>query len=973
MVDAFRETFSNILLWVSFPAVATCLMFIGLRGAVLVLQSASRRSRRAFGVVTLMFLGLWVLAMGGSGSYPTREEKEQNRALQAEIAAERAALASLMLAGGTPRQQSGYGPMQSIPSWEHGLYEEGARIVFPDGWVFPFGSNHLASVEVMAWGEVFPDGFSRSQVAAFGPRLSMVPGVSSFHYGMTSSNSCALVWSNARDGRINGEPFDGRIELFRNGDVSVTTNGVSALLPRELPFSHDGFGQDAEWVAANFTNATEILAIGYPQWVDAQVGEGLTNGLYKLSVTVADDPPETTLLSVGDLSVAITNAGEYVFLLGKGIDYPLSVSPETATNFAYTAVDDIPSVRTLPMRGTHGDLNDGWWTRDEGYLELVVPIYPLVPFSPSAHIAWAPALSVSPANWQPSEWNDSETFVAILSDVPWFVSSSFSWNTSDPSIVSISTPAVQSTQMTAHYPAADTQQVALSLEADVGDCTLHSYYVTDPEDQGGGPGVSLTISLPEFIFVNDDDDNNDGNPDCLFTFPDDDDIVSGSVQFDSPQPTNGTIVVEGIYGYDDGFGGMPLVYANSNCTDAITSGRTFAVSGVSSLSQPIYLNPATVSTSIPGVQIKVRWHPESGPDLTASAFLTIVSPVAEPVCNAVTNVVENGVEHSYVVNPCGVAVGREGYFRVDVAPDSFPDSEIVWEKTPGLDFVGSCTGRCVTVRGASAGYETLSVQIGGRTNNAPEFQVRVVETATVNLRAWIIENAQYQQRPIEPDGVRQMVKDANDIFAQVGVTLNLIEPIVVTNIPDAYNAFYDAPASPTSTWTFDQIVDIDSDTGGLECYFINRFVDSGKTVAANSAWGAVMTKQADCKCFAHEIGHAFGMSDIYVESTDATVPPAALQASDWAAYSCMSNDWNGGCHGHNRCGARYYAPQTSMERILSRMLMKGTNSAGSGQVDITSGDVYGVYYTYDANHRKIWHKGAAPVAAPWIYRNPAHQ
>ena len=46
------------------------------------------------------------------------------------------------------------------------------------------------------------------------------------------------------------------------------------------------------------------------QWVDAQVGEGLTNGLYKLSVAVADDPPETTFLSVGDHSVAVTNAGE---------------------------------------------------------------------------------------------------------------------------------------------------------------------------------------------------------------------------------------------------------------------------------------------------------------------------------------------------------------------------------------------------------------------------------------------------------------------------------------------------------------------------------------------------------------------------------------------------------------------------------------------------------------------------------------
>ncbi len=974
MVDAFRETFSNILLWVSFPAVATYLVGVGAKEVFLAIQGSSRRIRRAFGVVTLMFLGLWVLAMGGSGSYPTRDEKEQNRALQTEIAAKRAAIASLMLAGGTPRQQSGYGPMQSIPSWEHGIYEDGARIVFPDGWVFPFGSNHLASVEVMPWGAVFPDGFSRSQVAAFGPRLSMVPGVSSFHYGMTSSNSCAFEWSSARDGRINGEPFDGRIELFRNGDVSVTTNGVAAVLPRELPFSHDGFGQDAEWVTANFTNSAEILAVGYPQWVDAQVGEGLTNGLYKLSVTVADDPPETTFLSVGDLSVAVTNAGEYVFLLGKCVNYPLSVFPETATNFVYTAVDDIPSLRSLPMRGMRGVLNDGRWTMDEGHLELVVPIYPLVPFSPSAHIVWTPDLSVSPENWQPSELNDSETFAAILSDVPWFVSPTFSWNTSDPSIVSISTPAAQSTQMTAHYPAADTQQVSLSLEADVGDCTLNSYYAHVSEGQNGGPGIGLTISLPEFIFVNDDDDNNDGTPDCVATFPDDDDIVSGSIDFSSPQSTNGMIVVEGIYGYDGGFGEMPLLYSNSSCTDAITAGRAFAVSGVSGLSQPIYLNPATVSTSVPGVQVKVRWHPESGPDLTASAFLTIVSPVAEPVCNAVANVVENGVAHSYVVNPCGVAVGREGYFRVDVAPDSFPDSEIVWEKTPGLDFVGPCTGRCVTVRGASTGYETLSVSIGGRTDNAPEFQVHVVETAMVNLRAWIIEDKNLETA-FSADQVRQMVKDANDIYAQVGVTLNLIEPIVVTNIPNAYDALYEAPTNAAATWSFDQIVDIDSDTGGLECYFINRFLDSGDTKAAHDCDGIVLTTLSTQYTLAHEIGHAFGLCDIYKSSENGSAgddPLVALYNSESASFSHLYDDWNGGCDGKGASGARYYKIGTTMANIVDRMLMLGVVPESDSRRDITNGGIYGVHYHYDYQGNKVWEKGLAPLAFPWTQRNPVH-
>ena len=854
-----------------------------------------------------------------------------------------------------------------------GAWKDSFWLDFEDGWVFPWGTNHLSGVEVVSYGQVWASPFDTNAIASVGALFEIVPGLTTFAYEFTPSNSYRFAWTDAAINRDTNNLVSASLELFRNGDVSVTTNGVAALLPRTLPFPHSGFGQDAEWVTANFTNATEILAVGYPQWVDTQVGDGLTNGLYKLSVTVTDDPPETTLLSVGNLSVAVTNAGEYVFLLGKSIDYPLAVFPETATSFVYTAVDDIPSLRSLPMRGLRGGLNDGRWTRDEGRLELVVPIYPLVPFSPSAHIVWTPDLSVSPGNWQPSELNDSETFAAMLSDVPWFVSSAFSWNTSDSSIVSISTPAAQSTQMTAHYPEADAQQVSLSLEADVGDCVLNSYYVNDPEGQGGGPGVSLTISLPEFIFVNDDDDNDDGNPDCLVTFPDDDDMVSGSIAFSSPQPTNGVIVVEGVYGYDGGFGEMPLVYANSTCTDAITPGRTFAVSGVSSLSQPIYINPATVSTSVPGVQVKVRWHPESGSDLTASAFMTIVSPVAEPVCNVVTNVVENGVEHSYVVNPCGVAVGREGYFRVDVAPDSFPDSEIVWEKSPGLDFVGSCTGRCVTVRGASTGYETLSVQIGGRTNNTPEFNVRVVEMAMVNLRAWIIENSQYQQRPMEPDDVRQMVKDANDIFAQVGVTLNLVEPIVVTNIPNAYVALRRATTNATSRWTYRNIVDMHGGTGGLECYFINRFVDSVNTLAVNSPRGTVITKRADFKDFAHEIGHAFGMDDIYKKSEDGSVPSFALQQNDMAAYSRMQSDWNGGCHGHGSCGVRYYAPQTSMSRIVSRLLMNGDRSDADDPMDITNGDIFGVYYTNGSNQTKVWHKDDAPIAFPWAYRNPTHQ
>ena len=146
-------------------------------------------------------------------------------------------------------------------------------------------------------------------------------------------------------------PMNAAAEFFQCGDVCVTTNGVSWTIPRELPFGHDGYGQDAEWVAANFTNVTEIAAAGgYAAWVDAQVGEGLTNGLYKLTVGVAEDPPETVNLVVGDLSVAVTNAGAYVFLLEKGTRYTLGLSA-CPDGFAFDCDDGLGIAVPRLLRG----------------------------------------------------------------------------------------------------------------------------------------------------------------------------------------------------------------------------------------------------------------------------------------------------------------------------------------------------------------------------------------------------------------------------------------------------------------------------------------------------------------------------------------------------------------------------------------------------------------------------------------------
>ncbi len=246
-----------------------------------------------------------------------------------------------------------------------GAWKDSFWLPFEDGWVFPWGTNHLSGVEVVSQGMVWPTPFDKNAIASIGAPVEIVRGLTTFEYEFTTSNSYRFVWSNAAINRDTNNLVSAALELFRNGDISVATNGVAAYLPRELPFPHAGFGQDDEWVAANFTNATEILAVGYPQWVDQQVGVGLTNGLYKLSVTVADEPPETTFLTVGDFSVAVTNAGEYVFLLEKGPAYDLTVFPPSS-NVTIYAVDDVPTMRGTPMMRSFGGVDSGQWVPDSG-------------------------------------------------------------------------------------------------------------------------------------------------------------------------------------------------------------------------------------------------------------------------------------------------------------------------------------------------------------------------------------------------------------------------------------------------------------------------------------------------------------------------------------------------------------------------------------------------------------------------------
>lgn len=108
------------------------------------------------------------------------------------------------------------------------------------------------------------------------------------------------------------------------------------------PWESDGdfSGQGGGWVEQNFPNADEILSVGYENWIDRQVGCGLTNGLYKFTVTLPENPSQRSVLTVGDKKVVVTSAGSYSFLLRKWEEYEFGIVPYISSA-SYSWCDDV--------------------------------------------------------------------------------------------------------------------------------------------------------------------------------------------------------------------------------------------------------------------------------------------------------------------------------------------------------------------------------------------------------------------------------------------------------------------------------------------------------------------------------------------------------------------------------------------------------------------------------------------------------
>ena len=842
-----------------------------------------------------------------------RVEMRRGEAAAATLNSQLSTLNSTRTANGGHPSPSPY-----VPDLGMGAWEESLRVGLPD--VFPFGDEHLEAVEIFTQGYVRPRFNSVAKIADVGARLAIVPGLTTFTCGATPDGGYRIDWTDAAVNRDTNNLMTAAIELMRNGDVAVTTNGVSWTIPRELPFAHDGFGQDAEWVAANFTNATEIAAAGgYAAWVDAQVGEGLTNGLYKLTVAVAEEPLEIMQIAVGDKTIAVTNAGEYAFLLKKGEDYGLIVSP-ASTNVTIAAVDDIPSVRgpSLLRSVAGGTESNGVWTPDGG---LFATDY--VAGLSFARLWWPPWLCGAPDAVHIDPRAGAVDFSALLWDCCGS-GASFQWSASDG--LTVASPSAQTTEVTADG-GTDWALAEMSVTAAFGSGRSLTSYLRVSYGTNDAPQVSCSIAVQGVHFINEGDRAERVYPVALSLL--------------CPVETNGTVAVE--WNGNDG----ARFWADADATTEIFLPTNIPVGSVMRTGGESSFAFYMTSPQVGSGTLTALFTLPDGETRGVSKGYRVIEPLRRLVNT------ERDIATGNIFNPSRLVYGQPARLKVG-CNGNFAPEDVEWRVVsgPGVvtrdeDDFGAADWTATVEATAASGEVVVEARFNADAIQ-PRFVLPIVQMRQIPIEAYIVCDTNGVGATTQA-AIEAKLQDANIIWMQAGLQFQLANPPVEMSLPQFFVlSERDVVTNSTGGVTLGKYASRDvydlmsyvPTNNSVRTFWVGSITNGTPLAFTMQKQKSVfMGKAASSRAFAHELGHALGLVDIYVRRKIGGIArelPSARHSVCKDFFRDQVCDWGA------ESDRGFYPKNDDLAAIISSLLMYGIDESGAGNgADVPSGPVLG--------------------------------
>lgn len=448
-----------------------------------------------------------------------------------------------------------------------------------------------------------------------------------------------------------------------------------------------GFAE--QWIRDNYPDdAEDIITRGYDQWVDDQVGYGLTNGYYKLNAYVYShnwvwQDPKT--IRVGEQEIRVFVPGTYSFLLEKGIEY------EIETTFArdeitFSMQDDLANSPVLADAWWDGLFWRGVWSEVGG--ECVIC---------NAHsgtngfCCWLPRLRGSPDVDHVSE-NRTLTFTAELLDYRQPENATFLWMCDDPNVRIVS-PDAQTTDI--EFLSFPSWRVA-TISVQVLDITYYNVFASSLRftyGENSSPRDHLRLNVPRGL-------------------PSFGEYVPMVLSFSSDSGRTGTLLLE----CTRGMGNFEI--AESPEELGSPQSREYEVEGDTELT--LYIRGLEVS-DYQGVCFRLSFIPDEGGDgLSVEARTTVFACYVEPI----SNVLRSGLTP---INPSFLSTQTDAIFRVNVVPQDIPDAEISWTVSDGSASIqAGANAKEVLVQGQS-GMVDLSVSVLGVTDERMHFKANVIE------------------------------------------------------------------------------------------------------------------------------------------------------------------------------------------------------------------------------------------------------
>lgn len=284
-----------------------------------------------------------------------------------------------------------------------------------------------------------------------------------------------------------------------------------------------------------------------------------------------------------------------------------------------------------------------------------------------------------------------------------------------------------------------------------------------------------------------------------------------------------------------------------------------------------------------------------------------------------------------VVNPSGTATNREFTCQVTVLPTNIPDSSVCWSCTDaGMSFVGGVTnGRSVQMKATEiVDVWATTVEVLDSTLPPVVLSGTVLEKKTVMVYLHIVRDDNGNNAALSAEQFQSWLNEANQIWTQAAVEFQMASNVVYIDRTDWL------AISSSNGWSeYKDLQSFSTNTGGLEVYCVNQIDGcSGLSYNDNAPEdGTTLGNNATGLTLAHELGHAFGLDDIYLfwphDNPTVEIPLAPVESDDALADWCYELE-DGGYGGMLKTA------------LLLRLLMLGDTWPNAA--DIPIGQIRGI-------------------------------